>query len=98
MFLLSLHSHVGRGRSSILLWLVNAGSAMTADAKRAAGSTYQATSTAERSCAVKALGGAIEKDERVLGHADVQAAVSSLRVWVALCEDAHILNCLVIFL
>ena len=69
-------SAMGRGRGSFLLWLVNAGSAVS-EPKRGGGgaSGGQATSTAERSRAVKALGGAIEMDERVLGHVDVQAAV-----------------------
>ncbi|KAF5830563.1 hypothetical protein DUNSADRAFT_14347 [Dunaliella salina] len=70
---LLLNSAMGRGRGSFLLWLVNAGSAVGKGGGVSAG--YQPTSTAERSRAVKALGSAIEMDERVLGHVDVQAAV-----------------------
>lgn len=62
-------SPLGRGRTSFLRWLVDAGRAGNADAGA------MPVSTAERSKAVKALGGAIEADERVLGHVDVQAAV-----------------------
>ena len=73
-------SPLGRGRVSFLRWLVEAGGTSLRDRGSSplphGSPATSSSSTAERCHAMRALGAAIQVDERVLGHADVQAAVS----------------------